>query len=320
MNQTTVWVEFITEPHNLQFSTVVALNGTTWDVIFANGWVKAISRGTFPIPQNHADEDMEKTMNQMVGHLRNLTYFALSLDAKWGYEGGYQGTQVGHHGDIFPSIHQQSSRTYDDEAREKAEKKAKRIITDIGSSRRKGLKTMLNYWRRAKELDSLGFDSEAYLNYYKILECLADLNTDDTTKKAIKDRFCPSGKPQASLKKRFGAKTANDEENLCRQINFLAKALSAAGSSAKVSRELFIKLLELVYKRHRWNVAHKLVRPNPYDQYDAIGQHSDEFSLVMLDNLAISKITKLLVLNYVKPRTYYFDNSEGIPIVTPRDD
>lgn len=191
------------------------------------------------------------------------------------------------------------------------------MISDIGSSRKKGLKSLLNYWRRAKELDELGFDSEAYLNYFKVLECLAELNTDDVNKRAIINRFSPGGVPQKTLCRKYRAKTTADQNNLHRQIVFVAKALSAANVSPKLSRGLFTKVLDIVFMRHGWNVAHKLLRPNPYDSYDAIGQHSDEFNLVMIENLYISKITKLLILRYVKPGQYKFIMDGNMPMVVP---
>lgn len=69
--------------------------------------------------------------------------------------------------------------------------------------------------------------------------------------------------------------------------------------------------------RHGWNVAHKLLRSNPYDTYDAIGQHSDEFNLVRIENIYIAKITKLLILRYVKPGQYRFVMDSNMPMVMP---
>ena len=70
-------------------------------------------------------------MNRIVGHIRNLGYFSMELDMKWGYEGGYGGVHVYAEGaDIFPSIHQNSSARYSKYSLELAEL----IIKDIGSS------------------------------------------------------------------------------------------------------------------------------------------------------------------------------------------
>jgi hypothetical protein len=314
--ESNIWIKITAEPTNLNFTTQVSLNGDRWDVMFGNGFIKATSHKTYPIPGrgfDERDDAIKNAMNQIVGHLRNLGYFSISLQIKWGYEGGYTGASFGELGSIFPSIHQNGSSTFHQNSMDRAE----RIIKDVGSSRKKGLKSMLNYWRRAKELDKLGYDSEAFLNYFKILECLAELYTDESAKQAIVDRFCPKGVPQISLCKRYGKTDKKDKENLKRQINFTAKALSAAGISPRLSRGLFIKILDCVFMRHGWNVAHKLVRPNPYDSYGAIGQHSDEFNLVMLENLYISRITKLMILLYVKPKQYKFHMSGNMPIVVP---
>lgn len=316
VNDSQLWVEIDTEPSNLNFSTTLSLNGSKWDVDFSNNKIRATSHESYPVPGTGFDEKdrvIRSAMNQIVGHIRNLGYFSLGLDMKWGYEGGYTGTHIGDSLDIFPSIHQNGSVQFNQSYLERAQ----RILADIGSSRKKNLKSLLNYWRRAKELDELGFDSEAYLNYFKILECLADLNTDDVTKRAIIDRFSPGGVPQKTLCKRYRAKTPADQRNIHKQIVFAAKALSAANISPKLSRGLFIKVLDIVFMRHGWNVAHKLLRPNPYDTYDAIGQHSDEFRLVMIENIYISKITKLLILRYVKPGQYHFVKDGNLPRVMP---
>jgi hypothetical protein len=122
---------------------------------------------------------------------------------------------------------------------------------------------------------------------------------------------------QSTLKRKYHCKTTNDEKKLKGHIKFVAKALSSSGRSDKVSRGFFTAMLDCVFIRHNWNVAHKLIRLNPYDNYDAIGQHSDEFDLVQIENYYISTITKLLILLYVKPGMYKIDNSQGIPIVVP---
>lgn len=315
-NDSQLWVEIATEPSNLNFSTTISLNGSKWEMVFSGNKVKATSHKLYPVPGtgfSAKDRFIENAMNQIVGHIRNLGYFCLGLDMKWGYEGGYNGAHIGDSMYIFPSIHQNSSTQFFPRSIERGQ----RMIDDIGSSRKKNLKSLLNYWRRAKELDELGFDSEAYLNYFKILECLAELNNDDVTKRAILDRFSPGGVPQKSLCKKYRAKTTADKNNLHRQILFAAKALSAANISPKLSRGLFIKVLDIVFMRHGWNIAHKLLRPNPYDTYNAIGQHSDEFRLVMIENLYISKITKLLILRYVKPEQYHFVKDSNMPMVMP---
>ncbi len=315
-NGTNIWVRITTEPSNVNFSTTLSLNGEKWDIVFSNNQIKATSQKTYPTPStsfDSSDRVIENAMNQIVGHIRNLGYFSMGLEMKWGYEGGYQGTRIGAEMDIFPSIHQNGSVQYSKHNLERAE----RIIGDIGSSRKRGLKSMLNYWRRAKELDELGFDSEAYLNYFKIIECLAELNNNSQYKQDIIARFSPNKSPQKTLCKRYGAKTKDRRKSLHLQICFVAKALSTAGMDSHIKRGLFIKVLDIVYMRHGWNVAHKLLRSNPYDTYDAIGQHSDEFRLVMIENIYISKITKLLILRYAKPDQYKFVMDGNMPMVVP---
>ena len=315
-NESQLWVTILTEPSNLSFSTTLSLNGGKWDVTFSNNQIRATSHKSYPVPGRgfgERDKVIEHAMNQIVGHLRNLGYFSMGLEMRWGYEGGYSGTRIDASETIIPSIHQNGSVQYSQRNVERAE----RIIKDIGSNRRKGLKSLLNYWRRAYELDELGFDSEAYLNYYKIIECLAELNSDKQNKRDIVARFSPGKVPQKTLCKRYSAKTPKQQYSLHKQIVFTANALSAANISPRLSRGLFIKTLDIVYMRHHWNVAHKLLRTNPYDGYDAIGQHSDEFSLVMIENIYIRKITKLLILRYAKPKQYKFVMDGNLPMVVP---
>lgn len=311
--ETHIWVKITTQPSNINFSTTVSLNGEKWNVVFSNNYTRAESQKTYPLPQNNYigdDRAIKNVMNRIVGHIRNLGYFSMGLDMKWGYEGGYGGVHVYAGGvDIFPSIHQNSSVKYSEHRLNLAE----RIIKDTGSSRKKGLKTMLNYWRRAKELDSLGFDSEAYLNYFKVIECLSELNNPQYKK--IVERFSPGGAPQKTLCKKYKAKTKADKRRLNRQICFVAKVFSATGSDSHIRRGFFMKVLDIVYVRHYWNVAHKLFRSNPYDSYDAIGQHSDEFSLVMIENIYISIITQLLVLLYIKPGQYGLSMNGNMPVI-----
>lgn len=312
-DKTHVWVKITTQPSNINFSTTVSLNGEKWNVVFSNGYIMAESQKTYPLPQGNSisdDRAIENVMNRIVGHIRNLGYFSMDLDMKWGYEGGYSGAHSHAEGvNIFPSIHQNSSVEYSEHSLELAE----RIINDIGSSDKKGLKIMLNYWRRAKELDNLGFDSEAYLNYFKVMECLSELNNPQYKK--IIERFSPGEVPQKTLCKKYRTKTRKDEKRLNRQICFVAKALSAIGGDSRIRRGLFMKVLNIVYIRNHWNVAHKLFRSNPYDSYDSIGQHSDEFSLVMIENTYISIITQLLVLLYIKPGQYGLSMNGNMPMI-----
>ena len=311
-----LWVTIVTEPSNLSFSTTLSLNGSKWDITFTSNQIRATSHKSYPLPDKgfgERDKVIEHAMNQIVGHIRNLGYFSMGLEMRWGYEGGYTGLKIDASETIIPSIHQNSSVQFSKYNIERGE----RIIKDLGSNRRRGLKSLLNYWRRAYELDELGFDSEAYLNYYKIIECLAELNEDKQNKRDIVARFSPNKNPQKTLSKRYGAKTTNQQASLHKQIIFTANALSASNMSPRLSRGLFIKTLDIVYMRHYWNVAHKLLRANPYDGYDAIGQHSNEFSLVMIENIYIRKITKLLILRYAKPGQYRFVKDGNMPIVMP---
>src|SRR3990167_8870675 len=108
MNESQLWVQITTHPTNLSLQADVSLNGNKWDVTITNNTVRAVSRKTYPLPRSgfdERDEAIRNAMNQMVGHLRNLGYFALGVDMKWGFEGGYAGTHFSETNMLFPSIH-----------------------------------------------------------------------------------------------------------------------------------------------------------------------------------------------------------------------
>ena len=96
-SETYIWVKITTQPSNINFSTTVSLNGEKWNVVFSNNYIRAESQKTYPLPQNNSisdDRAIENVMNRIVGHIRNLGYFSMELDMKWGYEGGYGGVHV----------------------------------------------------------------------------------------------------------------------------------------------------------------------------------------------------------------------------------
>lgn len=310
-SQTRLSIKITSQKTNCNFSSVISLNGNQWDVRFAEREIHLKSRKEFPISDN--DDELITIMDQIVGHVKNITVIALGLNMKMGYEASTVATRYLNEELIFLSIHQNSSTEYSKESLDVAEK----IIKDIGSTRKRGAKSLLNYWRRAFELDELGFDSESFLNHYKIIEVLAELSTGNEARDSIINRFCPRGIPQVTLCNRYKADDINEKRKLCGRIRFIAKALGSSGVDSRISRDLFVKLLDIIYMRNGWNIAHKLVRSNIYDEYSSIGQHSDEFKLVNIENIYIANITKLLILLYIKPGMYKFSMQGNYPWIVP---
>ena len=302
MNRSRLYVEVVTHKTNLNFTTQLALDGDKWSVVVGNNKIRAVSTREYDVPvsgQSDAakDQKIEYILNKAVGHLRNIFYFSFDLTMQWGYVGGYNGVQLQNNDGFFPSIHNNGTSTTSVTYDQKHIVDNQKVLDDIKNSRARSLKTMLNYWRRAKELDDLGFDSEAFLNYFKVIECLAQLDKNDGTATDIKLRFSS----QKTLQKRYKFRT---HKQLSGDIAFTARALATANLDARIKRGLVEKMLDIMYIRHGWNIAHKLLRPNPYDTYDAMGQHSDEFRLVMIENSNIETVTKFLILNYIKPGKY----------------
>lgn len=302
MNRSRLYVEVVTHKTNLNFTTEISLGDDKWNVAVGNNKIRAVSGKEYDVPMpGHSniakDREIEHIMNKVVGHLRNIFYFSFELTMQWGYVGGYDGVQLQNNDGFFPSIHNNGTSSTSMAYTPESIVGNQMVLKDIRNSRVRGLKTMLNYWRRAKELDDLGFDSEAFLNYFKIVECLEQLNKNDKTAGAIKSRFSS----QKTLQQRYKFR---GHKQLSGDIAFIAKALATANLDAKIKRGFAEKMLDIMYIRHGWNIAHKLLRPNPYDTYDAMGQHSDEFRLVMIENENIESITKFLILNYIKPGKY----------------
>ena len=169
---------------------------------------------------------------------------------------------------------------------------------------------MLNYWRRGYELDQLSYDAESFLNYFKVFECLSEVGKGSKQQKKMLDRFTikQTGKKQSipipSLKKY----TFN-------QIYLATSILAGAGYDEKVYRNNMNYVLKVINMRHNWGVAHKIFRNNPYDTYDNMGQHSIEFSHVMIENIFLEKMSKYFILRYLNPGKYKLDNSSGMPTI-----
>lgn len=306
----TCWVELEVTPNNLDFSSDISFKGQHW-MFTIRGDKVTLASDKVHIDRDLSSQDYDndgRKENQIIGHARNIINFVFDIDVKWGYR-SCGGALLSN---IYPSIHQQtndehSSKTFND----KAIKMDKVVFESIAKSRKKGINSMLNYWRRGFELDQLGYDAESFLNYFKVLECLSEVGKERAEHKQIWERFTvkQSGKkkpiPKPSLKKY----TFN-------QIYMVAAILAGAGYDKNVNRGNVLYLLKVLSIRNNWNVGHKIFRNNPYDTYDGIGQHSMEFSHVMIENIYIEKIAKYFILRYVRPGKYKLENPHGMPIIT----
>lgn len=305
MNQN-CWAELEITPTNLDVETIVSFRGVRWSMIIRQN--KLYLRALSVVHVEHSLEDRklqdehEKLLNGIVGHARNVIYFAFDVSIKW----GYRSCNGDHLLSLYPSIHQQSS-TESSSMTFSSPTPAKNIaiLETIARTRKKGVKVLLNYSRRAQELDDLSYDAESFLNFYKLLECFYEVGKNSAVHKALLKRFTVKiGNkhiPQTSLR-RYSYN----------QIFFATAVFSGVGYDAKLRRANLLYLLRIIAIRNNWNVGHKIFRSNPYDTYDAIGQHSDEFRYVMIENIYLEVLCKYFILKYINPKRFRLSNDTGM--------
>lgn len=300
---------------NFSLSSVMTLKRKAWNVSFLPGKIIINSRDDYEIPEHLGIErrKIDGVVNGITGHVRNVSYLALGIEIRWGMRWSYDD---GRHSvdaamDIYPSIHQFTVKKINfpngvvmHSSGNVWLSLGQEMIKDVGRSRKKHLASLLNYWRRARELNDLGFHPESFLNYYKIIECFELLPSDDGESSRLLETYFTNEKSQARFKKEFKPSRQEDWESLKKKAKSIAEALVAANCQDGITQGIFVYLIKCIYMRHQWNVGHKLLRVNPYDTYDAIGQHSDEFDLVMLEIHNLEIITKHMILGYVKPSKY----------------
>lgn len=305
-----------TEDSNLTESLQITIRREKWNVEIRDNLITVTSTKEYDVPSpgwSEGDFDLDRKVNDMidavVGHVRNATYIAYGLSLRWGYEAWYGSTHASGSLNMFPSIHQTGSSTkYSPELLPIM----KSIFEDLGSSKLKPVIIMLNYWRRAEELDDLGFHAEAFLNFYKVLECLEVMDENSTVKKSFLDKFSPvrtvDGKteriPMTKIKRKFTSRRSNG--SLVSHIERSSKML-ATSNFTQVNTNFMMYLMELTDVRNGYNVAHALAYYNKFDTYRGVGQHSDEFEYVIQDLWNVREMSKLLILNYAYPGKYKFD-------------
>ncbi|MFZ2544459.1 MAG: hypothetical protein WAW80_00585 [Candidatus Saccharimonadales bacterium] len=308
-----------TEKTNLDETLSVKVAGKKWNVKIDELRITLLSRDEYEVPgEKWTDTDIEvdtnihKTTNRIVGHVRNAMYLAYGVSMQWGYEAMYGNTKADDSLELFPSIHQKgTSITFN----KKTLAVRREMFQDIGSINSKPVTLMLNYWRRAHELDDLGFDSEAYLNYYKVLECLEGMDENKAKKMEFLNKFAPikliSGtkqrKPMTKIRRHLGKRPTDGQIEV--QIIKASKIL-ATSKFTFISTDFVIHLIDLINVRDEFNVAHNLMVYIPKDSYYGIGQHSDSFSYVIRYISSIAALSKLTILNYAFPKKYAYDWKE----------
>jgi len=310
-------IQLSLESSNLSFSSLFACGGDKWTVEVGSNCVTLLSAEEYDIPGSEElerwskfDREISDKIHKTVGHFRNAFYFSFGLSIQWGYDAYYGDTHEEDTLGMFPSIHQSGMNT---EFSLQSSKVAKLIFNDVANTDASPVKAMLGYWRRGNELADLGFHSEAFLNYFKTLECLEELNKKNSIQQSLLDRFAPfiseGGRPKripAEIIKRHIGEGPSDP-SVVRHIEKGAKILATANFPVSISDELFMFILDMIHARNHYNVGHKLLREAPFDRYIGIGQHSDEFEIVIPELANIENISKLLILNYLFPDKYTYN-------------
>lgn len=309
----------IVEKTNLKETLTVTMGRDFWDIQLEGSLMTVASRDEYEVPEQgwSGKDDMEldskvhRMVDGVVAHIRNTSYISFGLTLKWGYEAWYGQTHAINTLDLYPSIHQSgSSTTYNHEILDVG----RSIFNDLGSTRNDAARTMMSYWRRAEELSDLSFHSEAYLNFYKVMECFETLKENDVVRNELLDRFAPlvpgtkRRLPMKKIRKHVGRHPSDDA--LVKHVIKAVTMCASAKFTAKMSTNLFIYILDLIHVRNHYNVAHHLLRKLKNDNFIGVGQHSDEFEHVIPDLNNIKNISKMMMLNYVMPGKYYYDSKE----------
>lgn len=312
-------VVILAEQSNLNEQLAVTVGRDWWDVIIQEDKVVVASRKDYevPSPQWRDKDDMEldrkvhSLIDGVVGHVRNAIYMSYGLTLKWGYEAWYGHTHAINTLNLYPSIHQDGASTkYSPESLDIM----RSIFNDLGTVKSPAVRTMMSYWRRAEELSDLSFHTEAYLNFFKVLESFEYMAENSAVRISLLDRFAPKGAsgkdrvPMQRIRKHVG-KSVSDGA-LVKHINKAAAIFASANYSVKITSGFFIYILDLIHIRNNYNVAHHLLRTLKNDSFMGVGQHSDEFEHVIPDLHNIKTVAKLMMLNYAYPGKYKYDSKE----------
>jgi hypothetical protein len=174
-----------------------------------------------------------------------------------------------------------------------------KVLEDIGKRYTKNTHRLLEYWRRGFELGEMWYFSEAYLNYFKILELMAkQVNTgSDPRFIALRDRFNTT-----SFKQRYGFNK--------KDIYFAAKIFAFWGNR-KTTVAMFRSMCKIAKIRNHYNVGHTRAA-SQVSYYSAIGQFSDEFDITQHEGEFLRELTRLLILNSLGYTNYWLDGAQGI--------
>lgn len=300
------------EPHGLVYKGQVKVAGKIWELNIVNDDITLISKAEYPMAvdlNDKSEKRIRKDSRRAISYIKNTMYFATDSSVKHGYkiEYGGNGWTMSEEKDfsIFPSIHQDRTGSYSEEYTEIV----KSFINDVGGWTDADGRTIVSYWRRARELEDLGYRVESYLNLYKIIETFAELGRGNhsaaytTRYQALKKKYNDT---LHEIEKHFSC-TRKEAVKINGRIDTICHALAEANYDETVRDMMFSGLFNATDVRNQWNVGHKFTKRYKNDGYNATGEYSDSFNLVIVERFYTSRFVKLLILNYVKPNKYGMD-------------
>jgi hypothetical protein len=247
----------------------------------------------FHIPDTMSDPQYRSAMRELeraISYMRSAVTFAFETPTKRGFEGF-----IGELDDFFPSSNPKTSYQLNEESLAVAVQ----VLEDIGKKYTRKLHRQLEYWRRGYELGEMWYYSEAYLNYYKILEAMAkSVNTGNSNIYAsLKTRFNTNTK----FKERYGFKEPD--------VVFSAKVFAFLGYQ-RVTISMFRAICRIAKVRNHYNVGHtQAVSKQGF--YSATGQFSDDFDLTYTEGETLREITRVMILHSLGYNKYWLDGSRG---------
>lgn len=266
-----------------------------WSINFNIGGRSALIQSLydFHIPSDSHDPQYNQAVRELeraVAYMRSAVTFAFETPTKRGFE-----SFVGELGDFFPS--ERDARAYKRSTENLAI--ATQVLEDIGRKYSRNVHRLLEYWRRGFELGEMWYFSEAYLNYYKILELMAkQVHTGtNVTYAELKHRFNTATK----FKQRYGFTECD--------IVFAAKVFAFWGNR-RVTIPMFKTICRIAKVRNNFNVGHTQPTGSRVF-YSAVGQFSDDFDLTQIEGIFLMEIARLLILHSLGFNKYWLDGSNG---------
>lgn len=274
------------------FEEHVHLDGADWRFSMRSGKIHLESSHTYAQPDDLRDLNLYgeavRHAEKAVAYARSLVTFSFELPTYRGFE-----SFVGEIDDFLPSCKGANSYVLSKDAFVIG----KEVLGDIGKQYDRDLHRLLEFWRRAYELEEMEYYAEAYLNYYKIIESM---------QKRVKQTPALFN----DLKDRFRAQCQANGLNE-KDLNVAARLFShLAYPEHAITFTMFSAVCSAAHLRSNFNVGHAREAYLTND-YSASGQFSDDFDLLEEELGQLRDLSKVMILHSKGLREYYLDNVGG---------